>query len=372
MEAKTNPATTTAIQPAPQLPAPVANPFTRAQSEYIAPGAVAIESERAIAEAQGKLVIAKRFPRDPMKAWEAVRQACHRKGLAAEAFYSYPRGKQTITGPSIRLAEEMARCWGNVDYGLRELSNREGLSEMEAYAWDMETNTVSKQQFTVRHIRDKQDGSQVLTEQRDIYEITANMGARRMRARILAILPADLVDMAIIECRQTIEGSGSEPIADRVRKMIAAFSSVGVTATHIEERLGHGLTDTLPDELTTLQGIYRAIKDGESKASDWFGVKIEQPTVKQPDPKADAKPPAVAAVDKQPDAPPPVVEEPKKKKERKMVAQDVTAAANAAPPATPDPTTTAAIPAAATVTTFTKPTEPAKPAATDKPSGDLF
>ena len=54
----------------------------------------------------------------------------------------------------IRLAEELARCWGNIDYGLRELSRRAGESEMEAYAWDLETNTMSSQKFTVKHIRE--------------------------------------------------------------------------------------------------------------------------------------------------------------------------------------------------------------------------
>ena len=41
---------------------------------------------------------------------------------------------------------------------LRELSRRAGESEMEAYAWDLETNTMSSQKFTVKHIRDTRAG----------------------------------------------------------------------------------------------------------------------------------------------------------------------------------------------------------------------
>ena len=87
-------------------------------------GTVAIEASRAIAEAQGKLIIAKRFPRDEVQAYSRVVQACQRKGIAEKAFYSYNRGGGVVSGPTIRFAEELARCWGNIDYGIKELSQK--------------------------------------------------------------------------------------------------------------------------------------------------------------------------------------------------------------------------------------------------------
>ena len=149
-----------------------------AQLENINQGTVAIEASRAIAEAQGKLVIAKRFPRDEVQAYNRVAQACQRKGIAEKAFYSYNRGGGTVSGPTIRFAEELARCWGNIDYGIKELSQDDGKSEMQAYAWDLETNAQSVQNFTNPHIREVGGKAKVLTSQRDIYEINANMGAR--------------------------------------------------------------------------------------------------------------------------------------------------------------------------------------------------
>jgi hypothetical protein len=264
-DVKDLPATTTRQQQ-------TVNPFARAESKHINAGAVAIESERAVAEAQGKLVIAKRFPRDPYEAFQRVIDSCRRPGLAQSAFYNYSRGGQNISGPSIRLAEELARCWGNIDYGLRELSNREGVSEMEAYAWDLETNTFSSQKFTVKHIRDTKSGSYDLTDQRDIYEITANLGARRLRARILAILPDDLVDAAVGECRKTIAGKSDEPMPERIKRMISKFTSIGVSAQMVETYLKHPLDQTVPDELVDMHGIYTSIKEGNSKIGDWFGA----------------------------------------------------------------------------------------------------
>ena len=241
-----------------------------AQMDNINQGTVAIEASRAIAEAQGKLVIAKRFPRDEVQAYNRVAQACQRKGIAEKAFYSYNRGGGTVSGPTIRFAEELARCWGNIDYGIKELSQDEGKSEMQAYAWDLETNAQSVQNFTNPHIREVGGKAKILTSQRDIYEINANMGARRLRSRILAILPTDLVDMAIAECRKTLAGNNDEPLIDRVKKMIVAFGKIGVTQEQIETRLKRKVDTMTVDDFTDYIGIYNAIKQGESKIADWF------------------------------------------------------------------------------------------------------
>lgn len=246
-----------------------------AQMDNINQGTVAIEASRAIAEAQGKLIIAKRFPRDEVQAYNKVAQACQRKGIAEKAFYSYSRGNSVVNGPTIRFAEELARCWGNIDYGIKELSQDDGKSEMQAYAWDLETNAQSVQNFTNPHIREVNKKAVKLTSQRDIYEINANMGARRLRSRILAILPSDLVDMAVAECRKTLAGNNDEPLIDRVKKMVVAFAKVGVTQEQIEKRLKKKVEQMTADDFVDFTGIYNAIKGGESKIAEWFEAEAE-------------------------------------------------------------------------------------------------
>lgn len=247
------------------------NPFgTAKKSENINQGVVEIESNKAVAEAQGKLVIAKRFPRDEFAAFEKLMKACSRQSLAEKAIYSYPRSGNNITGPSIRLAEEAARCWGNVDFGVKELSQKEGESEMMAYCWDMETNVMSSQQFVVHHVMDTKKGVKKLTEQRDIYENNANMAGRRLRARILAILPPDLIEAALAKCRETLAGSSDIPLEDRIRKMIAAFEKISVRRETLEKRMGHDISKMTIEELVEHLTIYNSIKDGSSKISDWF------------------------------------------------------------------------------------------------------
>lgn len=255
---------------APNVPAPINIP-----TDTINQGTVAIEASRAIAEAQGKLLIAKRFPRDEVAAYAKAIQACQRPTMAAKAFYAYPRAGQTVEGPTIRFAEELARCWGNIDYGIKELSQDNGKSELQAYAWDLETNAQSVQNFTNPHQREVKGKMQSLTSQRDIYENNANMATRRMRARILAILPAWFVEDCIAECKRTLAGQNDAPLIDRVKKMVVQFAKFGVSQEMIERRLKRKVESMTADDFTEYIGIFNAIKGGESKVAEWFEAPAE-------------------------------------------------------------------------------------------------
>ena len=246
-----------------------------AHMDNINQGTVAIEASRAIAEAQGKLVIAKRFPRDEIQAYMKVMEACKRPSMAEKAFYSFPRGGQTVQGPTIRFAEELARCWGNIDYGIKELSQDDGKSEMQAYAWDLETNAQSVQNFTNPHQREQGKKMVTLTSQRDIYENNANMATRRLRSRILAILPAWFVEDAIEACKLTSAGKNDTPLIDRIKKMVVQFGKFGVTQEQIERRLKRKVETMTSDDLVEYAGIYTAIREKESKVSDWFSAEPE-------------------------------------------------------------------------------------------------
>lgn len=252
------------------------NPFAKPEAAGVNAGTVMVEQQRASAEVQAKLYSAKAYPRDQAAAYTRAMDACKRPALAAAAMYAFPRGGQTVSGPSIRLAEALAAAWGNIEYGIRELSRKDGVSEMQAFAWDLETNTSTVQNFTVRHERDTKGGKIRLTDERDIYEVTANNGGRRLRARILAVLPGDLVDAAIEECRRTLAGDNTIPLVDRVRKMIAAFDKLGVSQALIEKRAGKPCAELLPEDLGDLLAIHNSIKDGASEAGAWFDTAREQ------------------------------------------------------------------------------------------------
>ncbi|MGI4850762.1 MAG: hypothetical protein ACRYGR_02330 [Janthinobacterium lividum] len=260
--------------------APMANnPFAVAKPQGLALGATEIAGRSAEAEVHGRMLMAQRFPRDEAKAYARAMQSCQRIGFASAATWTFPRAGQSLAGPSIRLAEELARLWGNVEFGINELARKHGSaglpgeSEMEAYAWDLETNVRSSQRFTVKHLRDSNRGQGApLTTERDIYEITANMGSRRVRARILAVLPPELVDGAVQACERTVAHGGGVSLPERIRAMVGKFSGYGVTHLMIADKLGHPIDQTTPDELVGLTSAFNSIKDG-APASEYFGRK---------------------------------------------------------------------------------------------------
>lgn len=244
-------------------------PFGRASQmpSTVNVGAVAIEQERAVAEAQGQLILAKRFPRDLTSAHAELMMACKSPSFASQAFYTVPnRGH----GPSIRFAEEVARVYGNFQYGHRELSRSDGKSEIEVFAWDMQNNNRSIRQITVDHVQFTKSGIRKLADPTDIDNKIANVASKQIRGRILALMPKWLVADAIDECKKTLAGNNTEPLAVRVRRMTQAFTQFGVTAAHLERYLGHSLDDVLIDELVDLQGVFNSLREG-GKASDYFG-----------------------------------------------------------------------------------------------------
>ena len=240
-----------------------------------------IATTRAAQEVQASMIIAKRFPRDHNQAYTRIMQACKRKSLAEQAMYVYPRGDTKVMGPSIRLAEAVAQNWGNMDFGIIELAQNQGSSEMMAFAWDLETNTKSKKIFTVKHERHTKRGTFFLDDPRDIYEMVANQGARRMRACILSVIPGDIIEAAETECKKTLtKAAGSEPIGDRIRKMISTFAEMSITAEMISTRIGHKADSIDEAELIQLRQIYQAIKDGMGKREDYFNPKPAEESAK--------------------------------------------------------------------------------------------
>lgn len=233
-------------------------------------------TSRQAQEVQAAMVVAKKFPRDESASWQRVMRACQRKTLAEQAMYEYPRGGQKVTGPSIRLAEAMAQAWGNLDFGIIELEQKNGESQVMAYAWDLETNTRQSKVFSVPHIRGTKKGNIPLTDPRDIYEMVANQGARRLRACILGVIPGDVIDSALTECKKTLAGGNTEPLIDRVRKGAKIFEEkFSVTVPMLEKYIGCKLEAFSENDLIRLNNVFRSLKDGMAKREDYFDISPE-------------------------------------------------------------------------------------------------
>lgn len=266
---------------APLVPAehlrPVAGPNRVGQ-------ATAAEQSRAVAEVQAAVLVAQQMPRDVERALAEMRRSCSEPELADRAFYRYPRGGKTVTGASVHLARECARCWGNIDYGIAEMRRDDDYaqSEMRAWAWDQENNARAATTFIVPHGRDKDNGQRVvLTAYRDIYENNANMAGRRVREMIFAVLPVWFVKEAERLCRETIEKGDGTPLTRRIDAVVAAFAKLDVTLPRLEAKLGRARHLWTAFDVADLTVIGQSIKAGEVAIEDEFPIDPDRVTLQE-------------------------------------------------------------------------------------------
>lgn len=236
--------------------------------------ATAIEQSRAAAEVYASVLAAKQAPRDVQYALAAMNDSCRMPQLAERAFFRFNRGSGQVTGATVHLARELARCWGNIQYGVSELRRDDdhGQSEMQAFAWDLETNARASTVFIVPHKRDKKGGADLLTDARDIYENNANAGARRVREAIFSVLPLWYVEQAKDRCMKTLEDGGGKPLVQRVGDVIEWFGKLGVTEAQLADKVGRPVKQWTELDLAPLGVIYRSIQRGEATVAEEFPV----------------------------------------------------------------------------------------------------
>ena len=242
-----------------------------------------VEVNRAMAEVQASVVLAKKFPRDVDVCLSEIMRECNRVQLAEGACYAYSKGGTKIEGPSIRLAEALKASWGNIHSGWRELSrtiiNGAQYAEIEAWAWDLEKNNREPVVFKVKFWRDTRQGGYAIKDEREIYELCANQAKRRERSAILSVIPGWVQDMAVEACKETLKKTVTPEITS---KIIAAFDEqFGVKKEQIEKFTQCNVKSITAPQVVRLRSIFASLRDGMSKPDDWFDP-IDLPEQKKP------------------------------------------------------------------------------------------
>lgn len=246
------------------------NPF---QAPAKLGGLVSVEQQRAVAQVQAAMLVARAMPRDRKQALDLILQDCTDIDLAEEAEYEYSRGGSKVAGPSIRLLEAVARRWGNLETGIEEISRQDGYSEFRAFAMDLETGWRDSKIFQVRHWRDTKQGGYTLTDERDIYELGANMGARRKRACMEAVIPADIIRQAATQCQTTLQ-TKVDVTPELIASLVESFTKFNVTKEMIEARIQRHISSITPGLVVQLRRIYNSLKDGMAQPVDFFTAAV--------------------------------------------------------------------------------------------------
>lgn len=249
-------------------PVPISQLAGVAQADHIGQ-ATAVEQARAVAEVAAAVQVAQQNPRNIDSARRALQASCSMFGLAENAFYDFNQGGR-VHGPTATLARELGRCWGNFQSGSDELrrDTENGISEMKAWAWDLETNSRRSVTFVVPHERDGTKA--VLKTVRDIRNNNNNWAARGEREMILSTLPAWFVEEGITLCQETLDRGEGKSLEERRERVIAVFGKMGVDLERIERKLGSPADGWTVYDLAQLTQVHKAISRGIVTIDDEF------------------------------------------------------------------------------------------------------
>jgi len=229
---------------------------------------------RELAEMQTKFLMAERFPRDERRAMDGVLNTFSRKTMAEMASYAFAKGGSNVSGLSIHSMQAIAQQWGNMEFGWVEVSrgiSADGVpfSEVRAFAWDLQSRVCRPLQFIVRHWRDTRSGGYKLKDEREIYELCANMAQRRVRSCLEAVIPRDVQDAAERQAATTLRAN-ADTTPEAMAKMVEAFAPFGVTKEHIEKRIQRRIDAIEPAQVVMLKRIYASLRDEMSTPAEWF------------------------------------------------------------------------------------------------------
>jgi hypothetical protein len=229
----------------------------------------AVEQARAVAEVAAAVQVAQQFPRDLDRVRQDMRAACESHDLASQAFYAV---KNRGEGPSVHLARELATIWGNFQSGTHELhrDDQAGQSEVQAFAWDVQTNSRSSRTFISPHQRMRGGQRTDLVDLTDVYLNNQNVGARALRECIFAALPKWYLNEAERICKDTLQRGTGEPVATRAQKAVTAFARLNVTEAQLVARVGAPVAEWMPEDIASLEVVFRSLQRGETTVDEQF------------------------------------------------------------------------------------------------------
>lgn len=220
--------------------------------------AVGEVAERLRAEVDIQVATAKRFPRT-QSAWMARARtlALENPTVAGECYYRLPRAGKTIEGPSIRLAEIIAACYGNLRTWTSIVEpTPDATSVMTiATAHDLEVNW-SAQEEVRRRIIDRKGRRY----SEDMVNNTANAGRSiALRNALFRVVPRVLVNKLVQECKSAALGKGT--LEERRQRCLRSFGELGASEQEVCLLGGKRRVEDIDvDALTDLWGLYTAIK----------------------------------------------------------------------------------------------------------------
>ncbi len=225
-------------------------------------------------EIEAQVATAHRYPRSIRKFKDtAVALATLSRAVAESCIYALPRGGKTINGPSVRLAEILASCYGNLRVLTRVTDQDDRHVTVTATCLDTENNYgVSievKRRVTDRNGKTYND---------DMIAVTiAAATSIAYRNAVFKVIPNAFRDVVYAEAKHVAAGKGDDFASTR-DGWLAYFADHGIPAERVFDGLGvRGADDMTLEHVTTLIGIYNRIEDGSMTAAQAFPATVQAP-----------------------------------------------------------------------------------------------
>ncbi len=228
---------------------------------------LSVLAELSRAEIDSKISTAKRYPRSLHEfKRKLMEMATLDEETAGTMFYKVPRDGKNVEGPSVRMAEAVTSCYGNIICGARIVGVDQEFVTAQGFCHDLENN-VSNTHEIRRRIVNKYNKRYSL----DMIQTTGNAAAAiAFREATFKVVPRSLFKREYEAAKLTSIGKNM-PIADQRAGAIAQFQKFGVNqATLLEFLERKGVEDIDIDDLITLRGLKTAIKDGETTIEEVF------------------------------------------------------------------------------------------------------
>lgn len=214
-----------------------------------------------------QIATAKRYPRSVQKfIQDVMTMATLTDETAAACFYNKPQGGEMITGPSARLAEMVASCWGNLAVDGRPVHDDGRFVTSRGIAWDLQNN-VRFSFETKRRVTNRQG----VRYSDDMVMTTSNAATSiAMRNAIFKAVPRAFWGPVEERCREIARGK-AETLVNTRSRMLKHFATLGVTADRVFARLEvRGLEDVTLEHVELLRGLATGIKEGDTSIDEAF------------------------------------------------------------------------------------------------------
>jgi len=234
------------------------------------------------AEIDMQIATAKKFPRDIQQCLDNIRAlSMIDEDTMESCFYHLERKDKDgqikeIEGMSVRMAEILVSCWGNLRVATRIIGNDGRKITAQGICFDVQNN-VAVSCETSRRITNK-NGK---TYSDDMQIVTGNAAsAIAFRNAVFKVIPAAVTKAVTNEIRQRLLEMTSTKISQKRRNAVEWFTKRGVTESELKKYLGTDNLETISaEEIVNLRGVATAIREGSSSIDEIFRNNSDDRTV---------------------------------------------------------------------------------------------